>query len=249
MGQNGSETSICGPGGSFESTLWTMVDRAKDPKSPDRQEALQELIKTYWKPVYNFIRRKGKPVEAAKDLTQGYFTKMLSNELLKGVDQRRGRFRSYLIVTLEHFLADEYDRACAQKRGGDQKILSLDFEDGEREFSACGSGSEDHTKAFVRDWGIQVMAQALEELQQRHSSSGRIAEFRAFKAHLTTLRPEGASYQELAEELGISVEDVRNRIKSTRAAYRQAILSVIRRTCSSEAEAKEELKLLLSAFS
>jgi RNA polymerase sigma-70 factor (ECF subfamily) len=105
------DTAIGGAKRSFQSTLWTVVLAAKDPSSPDRREALQQLIETYWKPVYLFIRRRGNDREASKDLAQGFFTALLERQFLQYVQRDRGKFRTFLLTALEHFMADEHDRA------------------------------------------------------------------------------------------------------------------------------------------
>ena len=242
-----AETDIGGPGGAFPATLWSVVVRAKDVRSPDRRQALGTLIRAYWKPLYFFIRRKGNTVESSKDLTQGFFTQLIEKDFLKYVDRDRGKFRTFLLTAFEHHVADEFDRARAQKRGGDHPPLSLDFEAAEGEIA--GRLSEPPDRAFRRDWAIRVMSQALDRLRAGFEQSGRPAEFEAIKGHLTATRPDGATYEDIARTLGISVEDVRNRIKAARARYREAILDVIRSYTDSEAEAKDELTELFSAFS
>ena len=241
------ETGIGGPDGAFPATLWSVVVRAKDVRSPDRCQALETLIRSYWKPLYFFVRRKGNSVEASKDLTQGFFAQLLEKDFLKYVDRDRGKFRTFLLTAFEHHMADEFDRARAQKRGGGQSPLSLDFEGAEGEIA--GRLDESPDRAFRRDWAIRVMSQALDLLRASFERSGRLAEFEAFKGHLTSTRPEGATYENLARTLTISVEDVRNRIKLARGRYKDCILEVIRSYTDSEEEAREELTDLLSAFS
>jgi len=249
VGRQNPETEIGGARGAFQTTLWSLVLRAKDPSSPERRDALQKLIAAYWKPLYYFVRRKGNGTEASKDLTQGFFADLLARDFLQYLDRDRGKFRTFLLAALEHYMADQYDRDRAQKRGGDRTILSLDFEKAEGEAPALPASGENPDAAFKRDWATRVLAQAMEALRESFDTSGRRAQFDAFQAHLTSTRPEGASYEELAKQLGISVDDVRNRVRATRAAYRDRILDVIRSYTDSEDEAREELKDLLSAFS
>jgi RNA polymerase sigma-70 factor (ECF subfamily) len=243
------ETEIGGPGGAFPSTLWTLVLRAKDPAAPDRREALQKLIETYWKPLYNFVRRKGKDVEASKDIIQGFFTELLAKDQLRCVDRDRGKFRTFLLTALERDMADAYDRAKALKRGGGQPLLSLDFTGAEEEFRQKGATAETPDHLYKRDWAVHVMAQALDALRGSFESSGRSAEFETFKPYLTSTRPAGDSYKEMARTLSISVEDVRNRVSSFRDRYRKSILEVIRASTESEQDATEELRELRAAFS
>jgi RNA polymerase sigma factor (sigma-70 family) len=241
------ETDIGGSREAFPPTLWTIVLHAKDPGSPRRREALQRLIEAYWKPLYGFVRRKGNSIEASKDLIQGFFSELLTKDFLKYVDPNRGKFRTFLRTSLDHYLADEFDRATAQKRGGGRAILSLNFTEAEEELGATVAAPPD--RSFKRDWAIRVMTQGLDSLRASFESSGRLAEFEALKLHLTSTHPEGTSYEQLALSLGISVEDVRNRVRTARARYKDAILDVIRSYTHSEEEARGELQELLSAFS
>jgi len=109
----GDDTAIGGPKKEFQSTLWTVVLAAKDPASKDRRDALQKLIESYWKPVYLFIRRRGNDRETGKDLAQGFFTALLERNFLQYVQRDRGKFRTFLLTALEHFMADEHDRTPA----------------------------------------------------------------------------------------------------------------------------------------
>jgi len=249
VGDRERETSIGGEGRSFPSTLWSVVIQAKDAGSPLRQEALGKLIETYWKPLYAFLRRKGNDVEASKDLVQGFFAELLGKDTLKYLDRDRGRFRTFLLTALDHYMKDEIDRTKAKKRGGGRLLLSLDVQGVEAEISAADGGRETPDERFVRDWALQVMAQALEAVRADFEASGRKAEFEAFRQHLASTHPEGASYEEMAGALGCSVEDVRNRIRKSRAAYRDAILQVIRSYTETDAEAREEFLDLMAAFS
>lgn len=236
-----------GSGGAFHSTLWSLVLRAKNPEAPDRREALQKLIQTYWKPLYLFVRRKGTPVEASKDLIQSFFSDLLAKDFLKYLDRERGRFRTFLLTALDHYRSDQYDHDRARKRGGGQPLLSLNFEEADENLPL--KAGENPDRAYVREWAVGVLSQAMDAVQAYYSSSSRSAEFEAFKLHLTSTHPDGASYEEMARTLGISMDDVRNRIRSARTRYREAILEVIRSYTDSEREAREELNELLCAFS
>jgi len=124
------ETDIGGDRPGFQPTLWTMILRARDPGSPERRQALDQLIQAYWKPVYFFIRRKGRDVETAKDLTQSFFTAFVEKDFLKNVSPEKGRFRSFVLASLTYFLSDEYDRSRALKRGGGFHFVEAETETG-----------------------------------------------------------------------------------------------------------------------
>jgi RNA polymerase sigma factor (sigma-70 family) len=248
VGQRNPETEIGEGPGAFQSTLWSVVLRAKDPSSPERRKALEKLIQTYWKPLYFFVRRKGKNAEESKDLTQGFFAELLAKDYLKTLDPERGKFRAFLLSAFKHYLADHYDHDRAQKRGGGRPVLSLDFEGAETEAAGVQTDSEPD-RAYQRDWALQVMARALERLRGWFETAGRSAEFQALKGHLASTHPEGTSYEDIAKALGTNVEQVRNGVRAARARYRDAILEVIRDYTDGDADAKEELADLMSAFS
>jgi len=235
--------------GAFQSTLWSVVLRAKDPASPQRREALEKLIRSYWKPLYFFVRRKGKNAEECKDLTQGFFAELLEKDGLKTLDPDRGKFRTFLLSAFKHYMADQYDYDRAQKRGGGRPVLSLDFEGAETEVAGAPAATESPDQAYRRDWAVHVMSQAMELVKESYRASGRAAEFEQFKAHLTSLHPKEATYEGLAAALGTSVDNVRNWIRTARTRYREAIVEVIRSYTDSPEESREELQDLFSAFS
>jgi RNA polymerase sigma factor (sigma-70 family) len=243
-----AETEIGGEGQDFRSTLWTLVLRAKDPDSPGRREALEALIRAYWKPVYFFVRRKGNDAEAAKDLVQGFFAALLEKNYLQYVDRGRGKFRTFLLTAFDHFIADEWDRVRAQKRGGGRVPMPLDFDSADTEFSREPSVTDPPDRRLRRDWALKVMSRALQVLRDEFAAAGRREEFEALQLHLSYGAQAPSTYATIAAGLGISESDVRNRIHRTRARYKQAILEVIRSYTETDEEAKEELRDLLSAF-
>jgi RNA polymerase sigma factor (sigma-70 family) len=242
------DTAIGGGKRAFQSTLWTVVLAAKNPEAPDRREALQRLIETYWKPVYLFIRRRGNDRETSKDLAQGFFTALLERSFLQYVQRDRGRFRTFLLTALEHYMADEHDRAQALKRGGGRAAFSLDFASAETEISREPASPETLDGIFRRDWALKVMSQALQNVKREFAVSGRAEEFEALRLHLSFTAKEAPSYAEVARMLGVSEGDVRNRIHRTRARYKDAILEVIRSYTETDDDAREELRDLMSAF-
>lgn len=247
--QRNPETEIGEGPGAFQSTLWSLVLRAKDPASPERREALEKLIQAYWKPLYLFVRRRGMNVEESKDLTQGFFAKLLTKDGLKTLVPERGKFRTFLLTAIKNYMADQFDHDRAQKRGGGRTPLSLDFEGADAEVALDPAAKASPDKGYQRDWAVHVMSQAMESLREFYHASERGGEFDQLKAHLTSLHPQDATYESVAVSLGISVDDVRNRVRAARVRYRDAILKVIRLYTDSPEEAREELKDLLSAFS
>lgn len=228
------ETAIGEGNASFRETLWTVVLGAKK-KSRD---ALERLIRQYWKPVYFFIRRRGYGVEEAKDLTQGYFAAILEGDALRSVTQSRGRFRTFLLAVLKNYLADASDRRKARKRGGGAVVLPLDFAGAERELGVEPASADNPEREFHRQWALEVVERALRRLEKERPGKA----FEALRAYLTSDPP---GYMELAERLGISEEAVTNHLHRMRARLHVLIREEVRESVSSSRDLKEELRDLL----
>lgn len=229
------DTSMGGSKRGFQATLWTLVLKAKDHS----QEALEELIRSYWKPVYVYIRRWGYPSEEAKDLTQGFFADLLERDFLKGVSREKGRFRTFLLTVLKRYLINESERKRAQKRGGGKAMLSLDFTRAERDFTIMPTTDETPERAFNRQWALEAMARALTTLA-REVEPGL---FDSIKPHLAG----GPAYEETAKKLGMTVVRLNNLIHRTRKRYREILRAEIAGSLSDPAEADEEVRNLLDA--
>jgi RNA polymerase sigma factor (sigma-70 family) len=232
----------------FQPTLWTVVLRAKDPSAPDRREALERLFRTYWKPVYVLIRRTH-PAETAQDIAQGFFTAFLEKDYLKSVEREKGKFRTFLCVALRHFMADEVDRAAAQKRGGGRLPLSLDFSKAETEISREPATAETPERLFQRQWALEVIKRSLQALREEFQASDRLAEFEALSLYLSAGGKGAPTHGDLARRLSLSESDVNNRVHRLRKRYRELILEEIRSYSDSEEDAQEELRDLFSSFS
>jgi RNA polymerase sigma-70 factor (ECF subfamily) len=213
------ETTVGGDRSTFETTLWTVVLKAKDADSPDRRDALGRLIDTYWKPAYFFVRRRGHDVESAKDLTQSFFTALLDKDFLKSVVPERGRFRSFLMASLTHFLSDQYDRANARKRGG-----GYAFVEAEDELAALGAGPEE---VFFRQWALETMSRAIGRLRQECA-------------------PEDFALlmgQRSGEPLS---SDAKNRLRRLRQRLNELLRETIRPSVELESDVEAELEALFS---
>ncbi|HLY11670.1 MAG TPA: sigma-70 family RNA polymerase sigma factor [Planctomycetota bacterium] len=242
-------TATGGPSRSFTPTLWTVVLTAKDLQSPRRKAALQTLVESYWKPLYSFVRRRGNDPETSKDLTQGFFTALIEKNYLQYVDKDKGRFRTFLLMAIQHYLSDDYDRSTAKKRGGGATPLSLEFGAAEEGGLLNRAPSLPPEQLFQREWAVEVLAQAMRALRAEYETSGRLAEFETLRQNLGYGASAGPSYGDLARTLGLSESDIRNRIHRARVRYREAVLDVIRAYTDDEAGIQEELRDLLTSFS
>lgn len=227
------ETSTGGAGRVFEPTRWTVVLAARD------RRALDALIALYWKPCYFYIRRSGHDVEEAKDLTQGFFTEFVERDFLRGVSREKGRFRTYLLTTLKHFLVNERERAHAKKRGGGRAPLRLDFDAAETQYGRAPVAKESVDRYFRRQWALAVLSRALDALARE--TDPRM--FEALKPHLAG----GPAYADTAQALGLSTTAVNNLIHKTRKRYRELLRAEVLPSVDDPERVEEELRDLLDA--
>jgi RNA polymerase sigma-70 factor (ECF subfamily) len=230
------ETSMGGQKREFVPTLWTVVLRAK----ANSREALEQLIRSYWKPIYFFIRRWGTDRDAAKDLCQGFFVDLLEREALKDVSPEKGRFRTFLLTVLKHYLINQAEAARARKRGGGKTPLSLDFTGAENEYTFTPESKETPERVFNRQWALESMARALDALGREMDPTV----FAALKPHLAG----GPAYAETAGRLGITVTQLNNLIHRTRRRYREILRTEVSGSLTDPRQADEEVRQLLDAL-
>ena len=214
------------------------------------QSAINYLISTYWKPVYFYIRRKGYDVETAKDLTQSFFTIFLEKEYIKSVDRAKGKFRTFILAALNHFLSKEREYLRAQKRGGSKIVQSLDFARAETEIHYEPADKETPEKILTRSWAQAILQQALANLRQEFNDKVNRVYLEVFECYLNTGHADqSATYKKMAGQFGISQTDVRNYLHRLKRKYREYIKDEIRKYVTDEDALKEEMQELFSALS
>ena len=230
--------------GSFAATRWTVVLTAGQSQSPQAGRALEELCRLYWYPLYAYVRRRGYESHEAEDLTQDFFARLLAKNYLADVDRAKGKFRSFLLVSLKHFLANEWDRAQAEKRGGGHTIISLDAETRYRQEPKDELSAD---KLLDRQWAIALLDQVLDRLGAEYGDAGKIEVFEQLKVTLT-----GASaaipYAAVAVKLGTTEGAVKVAAHRLRQRYRKLLREEIAHTVASPAEVDEEIRHLFAAF-
>jgi RNA polymerase sigma factor (sigma-70 family) len=231
----------------FATTRWTVVERAWEHDSPEAVEALAWLCQAYWYPLYAHVRRRGYMVEDAKDLTQSFFARLLKQKYLQFADRNRGRFRTFLLTSLEHFVINEWNTAHRQKRGGGQQIISLDADETETRFRAEPADDLSPDKAFDRRWALVVLNRALDQLRDEYASIGQVQVFEELKFTLTG-EEGGESYTEIGQRLGMTEGNVKQKVYRLRKRYRELVREEIAKTVSSEA-IDEEMRHLFAALS
>jgi RNA polymerase sigma factor (sigma-70 family) len=233
----------------FPSTEWTQVLDARSGKDADRRrEAMARLLESYWRPAYFFIRRRGYGAEAARDLTQSFFTTFLEKNFLQYVDRARGRFSTFLRTALDHHLSDQRDRARAQKRGGGAPHVSLDRAAPGPEIESVSITRDDPERLFRRQQARAVIGRALETLRDHYRKGGRLREYEALVPSLVEPGRQSTTYADLAQSLAVTELDITNRLHRMRKLYREAIWGQLRAATVDDLQAREELRELFAAF-
>jgi len=233
------------PAGQFSTTRWSVVLLAGQAMSPESEAALEKLCRTYWLPICAFARRKGWNEEDAKDLTQQFFARLLERNDFSGVDPRKGKFRTFLLSAFTHFLANEYDRASAQKRGGGVKIISFD------EFLSDDMGgvssTDDPGALYDLRWATTILEIALRRLKTEMAAADKEAQFAELKQFLTV--NSGASeYAGAAHNLRVEVSSVPVLVHRLRQRYRELVRAEVAETVSSPVELEEEMRHLFAVL-
>ena len=231
----------------FVTTRWTVVLAAGARAAPDADRALEELCRAYWFPLYAYVRRRGHSREDAEDLTQAFFARFLEKNYLHGLSAERGRFRAFLLASLKHFLANEWDKAQTQKRGGGNVHFPLDWQTADTQFQLASAAEPSPDKAFDREWAIALLAKVIERLAAESAAGGTSAQFDILKIFLAAGRGE-KSHAEAAAALGMEESAVRVAVHRLRKRYRQLLRDEIAQTLVDPAQVDEEMQALFGAF-
>jgi RNA polymerase sigma-70 factor (ECF subfamily) len=234
----------------FGSTSWTAIAHARRADSPEAREALARLCAAYWPPVRAYLRRLGRTEHDANDLTQEFFWLVLNQNLFGAADRRKGKFRSFLLTALRHFLTDEKRRANAAKRGGGQVVVSLDERDDQGQPLYEPASDLTPVKLYERKWALTVFHQALDRLREEYQAGGRAALFEALKGFLEDPTAQG-SYGPIAARLGMTANAVGVAVRRLRHRFGEILRAEITRTLAdpSEQEIEAELRHLFGALS
>ena len=243
-----SESEITGSARAFATTHWSLVLAAGQDSSPPARAALEQLCRLYWYPLYSFVRRSGSAPMDAQDLTQGFFLQLLQKNYLDAVDPRKGKFRSFLLASLKHYLSNERDRARAQKRGGGQIPISIDEQDAEGRYRLEPVDQMTPEKLYERRWALTVLDQTLACLRKEYDSSGRSELFNKLKAGLSG-EDTGLAHAEIGRQLDMTPGAVKVAAHRLRRRFRKILRAKIAETVSSPDEVEEELRHLFQALS
>jgi len=230
--------------GVFATTHWSVVVHAGDSRSPEADSAKERLCRTYWYPLYVFVRRKGHNHEDASDLTQAFFTRFLEKRYLKSVDASLGKFRTFLLTSMTHFLANEWDKSQTQKRGAGQRPISFDDPMAEERYRLEPVEHTTPETLFERRWAQTVLGVVLDRL----AAETQEKRFEVLKPFL--LEDKGSvSYDDAAAALGMTVPAITSAIHRLRARFSALLVEEVSNTVSSAEATESELRHLLAALS
>lgn len=231
----------------FATTRWSMVVAAGRDSSPAAARALATLCETYWYPLYAYARRKGHSAEDAQDLTQEFFVHLLDKQTVQVADRERGRFRSFLLTSMKNFMARQWRRGTAKKRGGDRKMISLDFEVGEKHYQLEPSHDATAESIFERQWALTVLEQALTRLRCEFQEAGKTELFEGLKMFVGG-QTSTVPYRELGDQLNMSEGAVKVAIHRMRQRYRVLLRDEIQQTIGAGEDVDEELGQLFETL-
>lgn len=234
--------------GRFATTRWSAVARAGDPSEPGAREALEELCRNYWPPIFAFALRQSRGFHAAQDSTQAFFARFLERGYLRAADRSRGRFRTFLLTCFQHFLTQEWEKERAVKRGGRFELVSWEEHHAaleSRAEAATGLKPETH---YDREWALSVMGRALTRLRREFTDAGRERHF-ALLGRFLQAEPGPGDYQNAARELALDPRAVKLTVHRLRRRYGRLVRDEVRETVTDASDVEDELRHLVEVLS
>jgi len=232
----------------FATTHWSVVLAAGSPESTRYQKALETLCQMYWFPLYAYLRRHGYDAHAAADYTQAFFTQMLDKDYLKKVKPKPGKFRSFLLTALKHFVCNERDREAALKRGGGKVAISLDFENAESQYAIEPAEGLTPEKLFEKSWAMTLLERTMNRLGAELAEKGKQEVFDHLKTYLSA-EPNSIPYREAAAKVDMTEVAVRVAVHRLRKRCREILRDEIAQTVAREEQIDDEIRRLFSALS
>jgi RNA polymerase sigma factor (sigma-70 family) len=230
----------------FRTTHWSIVLAAGHETSPRRAEALESLCRTYWPAIYAFVRRRGYDEHTAKDLTQAFFERVLEKNYFGDANAQRGKFRTFLLTSLNHFLANEWDKSQRQKRGGGCTVLSLDDDSAEERYLLAATSMNPET-VFDRRWAETVLQSVLSRLRQEFDRDSKAGRFDVLKGFLIGGHST-PSYGAVATQLGMSEVSARSAVSRLRHRFRDLMRDEIAHTVGCAEDVDSEIRYLFEAL-
>ena len=230
----------------FTTTRWTLVLEAADTKSPHGREALEDLCECYWHSLYVYVRRRGYDPEEAQDLTQGFFAQCLGRGYIKAADPQRGKFRSFLLTSLKNYLANEWDRASAKKRGGGKIPISLDFEMMEDRYRVEPADKLSPDRVYEQRWALALIDRTLARLGAEMDEAGQSKRFNSLRPFLTG--ETTGTHRLVADRLGMKEGAVKVAVHRLRRRFGALLREEVGQTVADSGQVDEEIRYLLSVL-
>jgi RNA polymerase sigma factor (sigma-70 family) len=245
----GKETeSATTQSGVFASTHWSVVLAAGQQESPSAAEALEKLCRSYWQPLYVYARRRGYSLEEAQDLTQSFFAHFLEKKSFRLADPARGRFRTFLLKSLQHFLTDDWKRNHRLKRGGGKIEIPWDIHTADDQYAAELAETMTPERAYEERWAMTLLEQVLFLLRADYAKAGKTRLFEVLQDFLWGIE-DSASYAQIAESLAMTEGAIRMAVHRLREHYRQRLRAEVAHTVSNPNEVDDELRYLIRVIS
>ena len=232
----------------FATTRWSIVLAAGRTDTPSSRDALAALCESYWYPLYAYARRRGYRAEQAEDLAQSFFARFLEKNDVQDADRSRGKFRSFLLVEFKHFLANEYDREHAQRRGGQNEIVSLNANDAERKYNSSVTNGVTPDQEYEKQWALSVLEGVVAQLTDEYAAAGKADLFARLRVFLPGTTGD-ATYRECGEALSLSEAAVKMAVHRMRKRYRHVLRKRIADTLADPGSVDEEIRYLLDVLS
>ncbi len=232
----------------FRTTRWSVVLRAGQSSTDEASPALEELCRTYWYPLYLYVRRRGHDAHQAQDLTQGFFARLLEKNSFAVADPDRGRFRTFLLCALNNFLHNEHEHATRAKRGGGREMLPLEAEDAEQRFQNEPACHETPERIFERRWVETLLQRVITRLRQENIDAGDGERFEILKVYLVEDRG-AVTFADMAPRLGLTEAGVKGVVRRLRGRYREILREEVAQTLDDPADVDSEIRHLLAALS
>jgi DNA-directed RNA polymerase specialized sigma24 family protein len=233
--------------GRFPTTAWHLVLAVDSDSSVAGNEAFAALCRSYWHPIYAYIRQKGFPIEEAQDLTQEFFVRVLEKGYFNEADPARGRFRYFLLTAINHFLSNQRDRERAQKRGGGRIFLSLEMEEAENHYRRLPVDNQTPEKIYEKQWTVTILESVMTRLRTELEQEGRSGQFDRWKPFLAG-EQERSGYGQLAAACGMTEAAARVAVHRMRRRYQQLLRDQIAQTLAQREEIEDEIRYLLKAL-
>jgi len=247
MDSSSQQAPAAVPAHEFATTHWSLVVSAGKPEGKEAREALSSLCQRYWFPLYAYVRRRVPNLQEAQDLTQEFFLRLIEKNAVARATPERGRFRSFLLASLDNFLANEWDRANAIKRGGGHEVLPLDLSAGESRLNLEPTHNLTPQRLYEREWTLTLLGLAMDGLRADCESTGKLRQFELLQGALSG-DGEKLNYSSIAAELQMTEDAVRQAAHRLRKRYRELLRAEVAQTVSNPDEVDEEIRSLLATL-